>query len=172
MTSFGQQFLACHNPMQVLELERGKGHSANFAELDNLISELAVRGLRGETIVSMSVDEMHNGAVEIHHLTVLQQQFIKDNYDFAHQRERGNWTLPEKEYIDVGWLNLTKNFDDLSHFPVSVADSEICRVKLETSPEAVFLWAVFSPFYEKITYPIKLRSKLAGVYNIEELICK
>lgn len=169
MTSFGQQFLACHNPMQVLELERGKGHSANFAELDNLISELAVRGLRGETIVSMSVDEMHNGAVEIHHLTVLQQQFIKDNYDFAHQRERGNWTLPEKEYIDVGWLNLTKNFDDLSHFPVSVADSEICRVKLETSPEAVFLWAVFSPFYEKITYPIKLRSKLAGVYNIEEL---
>ncbi len=155
--------------MQVLELEREKGLSAKFAELDNLISELAHRSLHGEQIVSMSVDEMHNGAVEIHNLTVLQQQFIKDKYDFARQRERGSWTLPEKEYIDVGWLNLTKNFGDFSHFPISLADSELCRVKLETSPEAVFLWSVFSPFHEKITYPIKLRSKFAGVYDFEEL---
>lgn len=155
--------------MQVLELEREKGHSAKFAELDNLISELAVRSLRGEKIVSMSVDEMHNGAVEIHNLTVSQQQFIRDKYDSARQRERGSWTLPEKEYIDVGWLNLTKNFGDFSHFPISLADSELCRVKLENSPEAVFLWSVFSPFQGKISYPIKLRSKLAGVYDFEEL---
>jgi hypothetical protein len=169
MTSFGQQFLACQTPMQVLELERQKGHSAKFAELDNLISELAVRSLRGEKIVSMSIDEMHGGAVEIQSLTVSQQQFIKDKYDFARQRERGSWTLSEKEYIDVGWLNLTKNFGDFSHFPMSIADSELCRVKLETSPEAVFLWSVFSPFQEKISYPIKLRSNLAGVYDFEEL---
>lgn len=155
--------------MQVLELEKQQGLSAKFAELDNLISELAARSLRGELIVSMSVDEMHNGAVEIHNLTFSQQQFIKNNYDFARQRERGSWTLPEKEYIDVGWLNLTRNFGDFSHFPLSVADSEICRVKLETSPEAVFLWSVFSPFHEKIIYPIKLRSNLAGVYEFEEL---
>ncbi len=155
--------------MQVLELEREQGHSAKFAELDNLISELAVCSLRGEEIVSMSIDEMHNGAVEIHNLTVSQQQFIKDKYDFARQRERGSWTLPEKEYIDVGWLNLTKNFGDFSHFPISLADNELCRVKLETSPEAVFLWSVFSPFQEKISYPIKLRSKLVGVYDFEEL---
>lgn len=155
--------------MQVLELEREKGHSAKFAELDNLISELTVRSLRGEKIVSMSIDEMHNGAVEIHNLTVSQQQFIRDKYNFARQRERGSWTLPEKEYIDVGWLNLTKNFGDFSHFPISLADSELCRVKLETSPEAVFLWSVFSPFQGKISYPIKLRSKLAGVFDFEEL---
>jgi len=155
--------------MQVLELERENGHSAKFTELDNLISELAVRGLRGEKIVSMSIDEMHNGAVEIHNLTVSQQQFIRDKYDFARQRECGSWTLPEKEYIDVGWLNLTKNFGDFSHFPMSIADSELCRVKLETSPEAVFLWSVFSPFQGKISFPIKLRSKLAGVYDFEEL---
>ena len=169
MTSFGQQFLACQTPRQVFELEMEKGISANFAELDNLISELAARSLRGEQIVSMSVDEMHNGAVEIHHLTASQQQFIKNNYDFARQRECGSWTLPEKEYINVGWLNLTKKFGDFSHFPMSVAGSEICRVKSETSPEAVFLWSVFSPFHEKIIYPIKLRSKLAGVNDFEEL---
>jgi len=169
MTSFGQQFLACETPAQVLELERENERGENFAELDKLIAELAVRSLRGERIVSMSVDEMRGGSVEIHNLTASQTKLIKNNYDFARQRERGSWTLPEKETIDVGWLNLTHNFADFEYFPLSAAGGEVCRVKLETSPETVFLWSVLSPFMEKIAHPIKLRSTLVGVYDFVKL---
>jgi hypothetical protein len=169
MTSYGQQFLACETTAKAYELENIQGRGGKFAALDALISELVIRSLSGERIVSMSVDERYGGSVQIHNLTSSQTQLIKENYDFARQRERGSWSLPEREHIDVGWLNLTHSFADSAYFPLSAADSEICRVKLETSPEAVFLWSVLSPLLEKLTYPIKLRSALAGAHDFEEL---
>lgn len=169
MTSFGQQFLACETIEKAYTLEKNHGRAEKFAVLDALMSELAVRGLRGERIVTMTEDERRGGAVQIQNLTAPQAQFIKESYDYARQRERGSWSLPEKEHIDVGWLNLTHNFADFSHFPLSAAGGEICRVKLGTSPEAVFLWSAFSPLLEKLAHPIKLRSTLAGIYEFEEL---
>ena len=169
MTSFGQQFVACETIDEAHELEKSHGRAEKFAELDALMSELAVRSLRGERVVTMTEDERRGGAVQIQNLTVSQVQIIKEIYDFARQRERGSWSLPEREHIDVGWLNLTHNFADFSHFPVNAAGGEICRVKLETSPEAVFLWSAFSPLMERFTHPIKLRSTLAGIYDFEEL---
>jgi hypothetical protein len=169
MTSFGQQFLSCVIPSQALELEKTHSRNEKFAMLDNLIYELTIRSLHGERIVSMSDDEIRGGSIQIHDLSSIQTQFIQENFDFARQRERGNWTLPEKEHIDVGWLNLTHYFGNFSYFPLNVAGSEICRVKLEKSPEAVFLWSVFSPFMEKLLYPINLRSSLVGAYDLEEL---
>ena len=169
MTSFGQQLLACETIEKASALEKNHGRAEQFAEFDALVSELAVRSLRGERIVAMTEDERRGGAVQIQNLTEQQAQFIKESYDIARQRERGSWSLPEREYIDVGWLNLTHNFADFSHFLLSAAGGEICRVKLETSPEAVFLWSAFSPLMEKLAYPIKLRSTLAGIYDFEEL---
>lgn len=154
--------------MQELELEKSHSRNEKFSVLDNLISELAARSLKGERIVSMSNSEVREGSVQIHNLPSVQAQFIQENFNCARQRERGSWTLPEKEHIDVGWLNLTYHFDN-SYFPLNTAQSEFCRVKLETSPEAVFLWSVFSPFMEKLAHPIELRSSLAGAYDLEEL---
>lgn len=169
MTSFGQQFLACETIGKAFELEKNYGVAAKFVELNALMSELAVRSLRGERIVTMTEDERHGGSVQICNLNDAQAHLIRENYDFARQRERGSWSLPEKEHIDVGWLNLTHNFADFSHFPLSAAGGEICRVKLETCAEAVFLWSAFSLLMEKLAHPIKLRSTLAGVYGFEEL---
>jgi hypothetical protein len=169
MTSFGKQFLSCVVPSQALELEKTHSRNEKFAMLDNLISELAVRSLRGECIVSMSDDEIRGGSIRIHNLSSVQSEFIRENFDFARQRERGNWTLPEKTNIDVGWLNLTHYFGDFSYFPLNAAASEACRVELQKSPEAVFLWSVFSPFMEKLLYPIELRSSLVGAHDLEKL---
>lgn len=169
MTSFGQQFLACETIGKACDLERNHGRAEKFTEFDALMSELAVRSLRGERIVTMSEDERRGGSVQICNLNASHTQLIQENFDFARQRERGSWSLPEKEHIDVGWLNLTHNFADFSHFPLSAAGGEICRVKLETSAEAVFLWSAFSPLMEKLAHPIKLRSTLAGIYGFEEL---
>ncbi len=169
MTSFGQQLLACETTAKTYEVEKKHERGERFVELDSLISELAIRSLRGERIVLMNENERYGSSVEISNLTVSQAQLIKENYGFDRQRERGSWSLPENQHIDVGWLNLTHNFADFSHFPLSAAGGEICRVKLETSPEGVFLWSVFSPFIEKLIHPIKLRSTLAGVYDFEEL---
>lgn len=169
MTSFGQQFLSGATPAQALELEKSHSRNEKFIVLDNLISEFAARSLRGERIVSMSDDEIRGGTIRIHNLSSDQSEFIRENFDFARQRERGNWTLPEKTNIDVGWLNLTNYFGDFSYFPLNAAGSEACRVELQKSPEAVFLWSVFSPFMEKFLYPINLRSSLVGAYDLEEL---
>lgn len=169
MTTFGQQFLNCTSSLHALDLEKTYSHHEKFSVLDNLISELAARSLGGERIVSMSDDEIRGGSIRIHNLSNVQSEFIRENFDFARQRERGNWTLPERTHLDVGWLNLTHYFGDFTNFPLNAAGSEACRVELEKSPEAVFLWSVFSPFMEKLLYPIELRSSLVGAHDLEEL---
>jgi hypothetical protein len=169
MSSYGQQLLACETVEKAFELEKNRQLNEKFTELDTLTSELAVRSLRGERIVTMTENEMRAGTVKIENLTSSQTLLIKETYDYACQQKRGNWSLPEREKIDVGWLNLTYNFADFSYFPLSAAGGETCKVEMKPSPEAVFLWSVLSPLIENLTYPIKLRSTLAGIYKLEEL---
>lgn len=168
MISFGRQILAS-TLTEACELEKSSKSGDRFADLDALVSELAIRSLRGERIVSMKIDNVRGDAVKINNLSASQSEFINRTFAFTSQQERGSWTLPEKEHISVGWLNLSDNFNRSLRFPLSAAGSEICRVKLESSAEAIFLWSVLAPFIEKLTYPITLRSELAGVYEHDEL---
>jgi hypothetical protein len=169
MTSYGQQLLQCKLPGDAVSLESSFQRGEKFAELDALVSELTFRSLRGDRLALITEDERRGDSVQILDLNPSQEQFIENFYDIARQRERGSWSLPEKEHIPAGLLNLAHNFSGTAFFPMNAADGEISRIKLETSPSAVFLWSVLCPFMKKLLHPIELRSSLAGYYDHEVL---
>lgn len=169
MTSYGQQLLQCNLPGAAVSLESSFQRGEKFVELDALVSELAFRSLRGDRIALINEDERRGDSVKILNLKPSQEQFIANFYAVARQRERGSWSLPEKEHIQAGLLNLAHNFSGADFFPVSAAGGEISRIKLETSPAAVFLWSVLCPLMKNLLHPIELRSSLAGFYDHEQL---
>ena len=169
MTSYGQQLLQCKLPGDAVSLEKNFQRGEKFAELDALISELTFRSLRGDRIASIIEDERRGDSVQIIGLNSSQEQFINNFYGVARQQDRGSWSLPEKETVQAGLLNLAHNFSGAAFFPVSAASGEISRIKLETSSAAVFLWSVLCPLMKNLLHPIELRSSLAGFYDHEQL---
>jgi hypothetical protein len=168
VNSFGRNALQASSVEGLIELERQKDRLARFARLDSLISDLLIRSLRGDRILTMTENDIYESSVSIDGLTSEQRKFISDSFGLDQQQSRGAWFIPEKISLAGGTANfgffLTQGF----RFPHSLASLERGKVLLRSSPDAIFFWAVLGPMFERLLQPFDLRARLSGTLSSEE----
>ena len=168
INSFGRNALQASSVEGLIELERQNDRLARFARLDSLISDLLTRSLRGDRILTMMENDVYESSVSIVGLTSEQRQFISDSFGLNQQQSRGAWFIPEKISLAGGTANfgffLTQGF----RFPHSLASLDRGKVLLKSSPDAILLWAILGPMFEKLLQPFELRARLLGMLSSEE----
>src|SRR5688572_25077470 len=105
MNSFGRQFLQAQSIPTLIDLEQTDGRAEGFAALDSLISDLLIRSLRGERIVTMTENQVHENSVSLDGLTSLQRDFLLASFGLEQQQARGAWFVPEKITLAGGTAN-------------------------------------------------------------------
>ena len=114
INSFGRNALQASSVEGLIELERQNDRLARFARLDSLISDLLIRSLRGDRILTMTENDVYESSVSIGGLTSEQRKFISDSFGLDQQQSRGAWFIPEKISLAGGRANfgffLTQGF--------------------------------------------------------------
>ena len=166
--SFGCTTLQVSSVEALMELERQNGRTARFASLDALTADLVIRSLRGDRIVTMTQNEVYENTVTINGLTSEQRRFLSASFGLEQQHARGAWFIPEKVSLAGGAANFPFFLTQRVRFPHALASLERGKVLLKSSPDAVFLWAVLGPMFERLLYPFELRGRLSGTLSSEE----
>ncbi len=151
--SFGRIAVKAPSIATLIDLEHREGRSERFAALDSLISALLIRSLRGERILTMTENEVYENRVTISSLSSEQREFLSASFSLEQQQARGAWFLPEKVSLSGGAANFAFFLTQGFRFPHALASLERGKVLLKTSPDAIFLWSVLGPMFEKLLYP-------------------
>ncbi|HKZ00904.1 MAG TPA: hypothetical protein VJ180_01615 [Pyrinomonadaceae bacterium] len=166
--SFGRIALRAPSVATLIDLEHREGRSERFAALDSLIADLLILSLRGERIVTMTENEVYENSVTISTLNSEQREFLSTSFRLEQQQARGAWFVPEKVSLAGGAANFAFFLTQGFRFPHALASLERGKVLLKSSPDAIFLWCVLGPMFEKILYPFELRGPLSGTLSSEE----
>ncbi len=167
--TFGRKALQAPAIATLIDLERKEARAERFAALDSLIADLLIRSLHGERIVTMTENAVYENSVTIDGLTSKQREFLSTSFSLEQQQVRGAWFAPEKVSLAGGVCNFPFFLMQGLRFPHSLASLERGKVLLKSSPDAIFLWSVLGPLFEKLLYPFDLRGKLSGTLLPEEL---
>ena len=164
--SFGSRALALTDAGTLVQFEIAKGKAELFSDVDALVTDVVVRLLRAERVVTLYGDPPK---VAIHGLAPRNEATLEGTYAVASQHTRGAWFLPEQVRLKVGFDALPWAF---SRIP-SIRDGGRIggwaqRVQLVDSAAAVFVWAVSEPLFEQLAIPFELRGHLVGTKPPEE----
>ncbi len=165
--SFGRRAAALSTPTSLVELEASQERPALFADVDALVSEVAVRALKGEATLKVEVGR-HADALSIVGLDNRRQAALIDLFSVASQHSKGAWFLPDKASVKAGWITLASTFASYPRFATGLAWEERARVLLADNPAAVFAWAVLEPMFEQLLLPFELCGRLAGTQSAED----
>lgn len=166
--SFGRLVLQNRSVSALIDLERTANRTMKFAVLDSLIAELLVRSLRGERILTMKQNEVYENSVTISGLSPEQRDFLSASFGLEQQHARGAWFVPEKVSLSGGAANFPFYLAQEFRFPHALASLERGKVLLQSSADAIFLWALLGPLYDKLLYPFELRGELCGTLSTED----
>lgn len=169
MDSFGRMTLQAPSVATLIDLEHREGRAERFAVLDSLIAGLLIRSLRGERIVTMTENEVYENTVTINGLSSEQREFLSVSFGLEQQHSRGAWFVPEKVSLSAGAANFACFLMQGFRFPHALAALERGKVLLKTSPDAIFLWSVLGPMFEKLLYPFEIRGRLSGTVSSDEV---
>jgi hypothetical protein len=167
--SFGRKALQAPAISTLIELEHKEGRAERFAVLDSLIADLLIRSLRGERIVTMTENQVYENSVTINGLSSEQREFLSISFGLEQQQVKGAWFAPDKVSLAGGASNFAFFLTQGHRFPHALASLERGKVLLKSSPDAMFLWSVLGPMFEKLLYPFDLRAKLSGTLSSEEI---
>jgi hypothetical protein len=170
MDSFGRRALHASSVAELLALERQDGKSERFALLDSLTGEILIRALCGERIVTMKENEVYENAVTIDDLNSQHREFLSETFSLEHQHSKGAWFVPDKVSLSGGIANFPSYLTKGLRFPHGLASLERGKVLLKSSADAIFLWAVLAPMFERLLSPFELRGRLLGTLSDEEEI--
>lgn len=168
MESFGRRAIMTGSAAALVELERAEGRAARFSGLDSLVGDLLVRSLRGERVLTMKQDELYVNSIAVEGLGRGQREFLDETFGLERQQSRGAWFLPERVNLGGGVANLPHYFKETPRFAHAMASYEGGRVLLQSSPDAVLLWAVLEPLFQEVARPFELRGRLSGTLSDEE----
>jgi hypothetical protein len=150
-----------------LEEAAGKG-GAPFVTLDALVGRLLVRSLRGERVVELSQDDLYVYRVSALGLSSEERSLVDEWFALKKQQSRGTWTIPDKTSLRAGFPNLLWSYTQTGRFGTAAAVEDRGPVKLESTPDAVFHWAVLEGLFESLCLPFQLRGPLAGEKTREQ----
>jgi hypothetical protein len=166
--TFGQKSLSANSIADLLHLEHQEGKGDRFALLDSLTSDTLIRALRGDRIVTMTQNEVYENSIAINALSKQQRDFLSEAFTLENQHSKGAWFVPEKMSLLGGSANFPFYLTKGSRFPNSLASLERGKVLFKSSPDAIFLWSVLMPMFERLLLPFELRSRLLGSQSDEE----
>lgn len=166
--SFGRRCSRVSLVTELLALERADGCSDTFAEIDSLVGRLLVRSLCGEHILDLSQNDLYVNSVSLLTLEAAERKLLKEWFAVEQQQSRGMWTLPEKASLRAGYTNLRWAYNRAGRFGTNLAAEARGPVKLASSPDAVFHWAVLENLFESLCLPFELRGTLTGELTREE----
>lgn len=170
MESFGRRIIRAESIAALAAMEKVEGRSDGFALLDALIGDLLVRSLHGERIITMIEDSLYINTVTINGLTALELDFLNETFSRERLQSRGSWFVPDKITLKAGFTNFAWYFSQLPRFVHSASAAESGKVLLDRSAEAVFLWAVLAPLFEKLFRSFVIRGELSGTLSHAELL--
>lgn len=155
---------------ELLKLESQEAKGDLFQKLDEIVGQLLVRILQGEQIASINQNHLKVNTVKIQINHDLDRDFLNETFCLEHQQARGAWFLPEHDNLQVGKINLPWMFKTYNRFANGMALEERGKVCLNSSADAVFIWAVLEPLSDILFLPFELRGHLAGTLSREEMI--
>lgn len=165
--SFGRRAAQATSVATLIDLELRENRTERFAGLDSLISELLIRSLRGERLVTMTENEVYENSVAVDGLSPEQREFLAESFSLERQQARGAWFVPDQVRLEGGGTNFPFFLMQGFRFPHGLASLERGKVLLKSSPDAIFLWSVLEPLFEAFLYPFDLRGKLSGTLSSE-----
>ncbi len=166
--TFGSKVNQAGSIAELLKLESQEAKSDLFQKLDEIVGQLLVRILQGEQIVNITQDHLKVNTVKIQIYHDLDRDFLNETFCLEHQQARGAWFLPEHDNLQVGKINLPWMFKTYNRFANGMALEERGKVWLNSSADAVFIWAVLEPLSDILFLPFELRGHLAGTLSREE----
>lgn len=170
MESFGRRIIRAQSIAALTAMEEAEGRSERFAQLDALIGNLLVRSLRGERIVNLDEDVLYINAVTINGLSVPERKFLNEAFSRERLQARGSWFIPDKVSLTASFINFAWYFAQIPRFVHSASAAEHGKVLLDRSADAVFMWALLAPLFEKLVRPFVIRGELAGALTHDELL--
>lgn len=169
-SSFGRQVLLTQSVETFLQIERDQAKNQCFADIDLLHGQLFFRGLRGEHVIAITRTKQKNPTFSITELGSRERNFIDTTFSFALQQSRGVWFLPSESSLQVGFVHYAYHFYNAPRFAGNSVVRERYKVSLETSADALFIWALLEPCFDAMLQPFILRGEQNGNKSKEEQI--
>lgn len=166
--SFGRQAASTMAPGELLALECAAARAEWFAPLDQLVGGILQRALRGERIVT--VERGRQDTVTLRDLESAERALLDEHFSLERQQARGAWFLPEEATLRVGALNLPSYLKEYPRYAMGTALEERAKVRLHDSADAVLIWALLQPLFERLLQPLELRGPLTGLKSRDEQI--
>lgn len=159
--SFGRAAVREASPAEILALEEREGRHYQFVHLEMLVDDLLRRSLNGERLIAFDRVRGKN-AVSILGLDAEQRAIVDGRFVLAQQQANGSWSLPEEATLDAGGANLPFHFREHPRFATGMAAEERGKVEFHGSPDALFIWSVIEPLFDRLFLPFHMRGGLLG----------
>jgi hypothetical protein len=160
--SFGRLISNAHSIDEVLQLEVAQGKGSSVAELDALVGGLLLRSLRGERIVELRQDDLYDYHLSVLGLSNHETEMVDEWFSVEKQQARGSWAFPDKASLRVGFINVLWLYNQTGRFGTAIATEDRGRVKLTSTPSAVFYWALLEDLFDSLCLPLQIRGPMAG----------
>ncbi|MGI8406871.1 MAG: hypothetical protein ACR2OE_19265 [Thermomicrobiales bacterium] len=160
-SSFGRIALEVASAREYLAAEALAGQDDQFAMIDTLVTDLLLRSLSGERIVTFERSR-DSTKLSLLGLNMGQRQFVDERFSLVRQQESGAWFLPEEATVRAGWSNLPFHFDAYPRFATGIASEDRGKVLFHDTADSLFAWAVLEPLFERLFRPLELRGPLLG----------
>ncbi|HEX8407798.1 MAG TPA: stress protein [Thermoanaerobaculia bacterium] len=122
-----------------------------------MLTTVILASLRGERIAAMREATKPYDTFELLVGSAEERAYIDQTFDLAAQQARGAWFLPEEANLNVGWANMPHHFARFDRFATNIAHDEAGKVRFQSSPAALFFWAVLDPLFDLLYRPFDLR---------------
>jgi hypothetical protein len=160
--SFGRKVLQTESVEAALGLERLADLSSRFDVVDALVCELLIRSFRGERVVEMTTGKDQEPSLVVNGLRANYRAFVDGTFHLKNQQSRGAWFLPTETSLRPGIINFPANFQRTARFAGNLSWEEHCKASLESTADALLVWALLEPLFEALFEPFLLRGRLAG----------
>lgn len=163
--AFGQAAREATSASSLLAAEAAHGRADRFAAQDALVGGLAVRALRGETIVEVAPLERgrrRRFVVRLGGLSPGERALVDELFAKERQQGRGAWFLPDEVSLKTRLLDFPAQIarnGASAHNLLDIADAERVIAPLDAAPDVVLAWAILQPLFEALYTPFTLRAR-------------
>jgi hypothetical protein len=166
--AFGRAAREAAEAAALLAVEAEYGRGGRFAALDALVGGLAVRILRGESIIEVAPLEQgrrRRFVVRLRGLVADERALVDELFAVERQQSRGAWFLPDEASIKTRLLDFPAQLarhGESAHNVLDIAAAERAIAPLAVAPDVVLVWALLQPLVEALYAPFTLRAHLSG----------
>jgi len=167
--SVGRRLLAAKHVAAMLDVEQASDRSSTFDSIQPALAELMKSVVLGRRTAELQRSATGTWVARLLDVSTAHRAALDAWFAPPAQQGRGAWFLPKDVRLGVGAVNLPFYLREHPRFAMGSAQDDVARVPLDTTADAVVIWAFLEPWARALYAPLWWRADAAGETTRAEL---